>query len=216
VIDNTKEGMIGLRRAAQQPLEEIIIEEIDNILSEKCWPGYEKRGMKTMFGKRYPNCVKKTKKKRRKRRKRRKNENIEEHKCALNEEGKDCPVHGKKACPVEEYDVSEILLLDDEMEESLADWFGKSSGTTKSGRKVGGWVQVGGKYDGAPCAKQPGQKTKPKCVSSAKRRSMSKKERDSAARRKRKKDSNPNRRGKPINVSTDPKRKRKRKRKKRK
>ena len=27
-------------------------------LTEKCWPGYEKKGMKTMFGKRYPNCVK--------------------------------------------------------------------------------------------------------------------------------------------------------------
>ena len=26
---------------------------------EKCWKGYEKKGMKTMFGKRYPNCVKK-------------------------------------------------------------------------------------------------------------------------------------------------------------
>ena len=32
-------------------------------LNEKCWPGYEKKGMKTMFGKRYPNCVKKSKKK---------------------------------------------------------------------------------------------------------------------------------------------------------
>jgi len=28
-------------------------------LQEKCWKGYEKKGMKTMFGKRYPNCVKK-------------------------------------------------------------------------------------------------------------------------------------------------------------
>jgi len=28
-------------------------------LDEKCWPGYKKKGMKTMFGKRYPNCVKK-------------------------------------------------------------------------------------------------------------------------------------------------------------
>lgn len=28
-------------------------------LDEKCWSGYEKKGMKTMFGKRYPNCVKK-------------------------------------------------------------------------------------------------------------------------------------------------------------
>ncbi len=31
-------------------------------LSEKCWKGYEKKGMKTMFGKKYPNCVKKKKK----------------------------------------------------------------------------------------------------------------------------------------------------------
>jgi hypothetical protein len=30
-----------------------------NQLDEKCWPGYKKKGMKTMFGKRYPNCVKK-------------------------------------------------------------------------------------------------------------------------------------------------------------
>ena len=36
-------------------------ESVDN-LDEKCWAGYEKKGMKTMFGKRYPNCVKKTKK----------------------------------------------------------------------------------------------------------------------------------------------------------
>ena len=30
-------------------------------LTEKCWRGYTQKGMKTMFGKRYPNCVKKTK-----------------------------------------------------------------------------------------------------------------------------------------------------------
>ena len=30
-------------------------------LDEKCWKGYKKKGMKTMFGKRYPNCVKKKK-----------------------------------------------------------------------------------------------------------------------------------------------------------
>ena len=34
-------------------------EETNYELDEKCWPGYEKKGMKTMFGKRYPNCVKK-------------------------------------------------------------------------------------------------------------------------------------------------------------
>ena len=33
-----------------------------DLFGENCWPGYEKKGMKTMFGKRYPNCVKKTKK----------------------------------------------------------------------------------------------------------------------------------------------------------
>ena len=28
------------------------------VLDEKCWKGYKKKGMKTMFGKKYPNCVK--------------------------------------------------------------------------------------------------------------------------------------------------------------
>jgi len=98
----------------------------------------------------------------------------------------------------------------DMSEEGLRDWFGKSSGTTKSGRKVRGWVQVGGKYDGKPCARQPGQKTTPKCVSSSKRRSMSKDERDSARRRKVAADpGQPQKTGaaKPTMVSTDPKKK---------
>ena len=82
-------------------------------------------------------------------------------------------------------------LLD---EESLFNWF-----------RSGGWRQAGGKYDGKPCAKQPGQKTKPKCVSRKKYKSMSKKQRKSAGDRKRRKDKNPNRTGKPINVNTDPK-----------
>jgi hypothetical protein len=30
-------------------------------ITEKCWKGYTQKGMKTMFGKRYPNCVKKKK-----------------------------------------------------------------------------------------------------------------------------------------------------------
>ena len=30
-------------------------------LTERCWTGYTQKGMKTMFGKRYPNCVKKKK-----------------------------------------------------------------------------------------------------------------------------------------------------------
>jgi len=31
-------------------------------LTERCWKGYTQKGMKTMFGKRYPNCIKNTKK----------------------------------------------------------------------------------------------------------------------------------------------------------
>jgi hypothetical protein len=30
-------------------------------INERCWKGYTQKGMKTMFGKRYPNCVKKKK-----------------------------------------------------------------------------------------------------------------------------------------------------------
>lgn len=35
--------------------------ELFEWLQEACWKGYEKKGMKTMFGKQYPNCVKKKK-----------------------------------------------------------------------------------------------------------------------------------------------------------
>ena len=47
---------------SEEQLKQIIAEELEELLSEKCWKGYEKKGMKTMFGKRYPNCVKKKKK----------------------------------------------------------------------------------------------------------------------------------------------------------
>ena len=68
---------------------------------------------------------------------------------------------------------------------SLHDWF-----------KGGGWKQAGGKYDGKPCAKQPGQTTKPFCRDADDRASMSKKERDSRAAKKRREDPNPDRKGK--------------------
>ena len=35
----------------------------EDVLNEKCWKGYTQKGMKTMFGKKYPNCVKIKKKK---------------------------------------------------------------------------------------------------------------------------------------------------------
>ena len=67
---------------------------------------------------------------------------------------------------------------------SLRDWF-----------KGGGWVQAGGKYDGKPCARQPGQKTKPFCRDADDRASMIKDERERRAKKKRREDPNPNRKG---------------------
>ena len=41
-------------------IKKMVREMLDEIqLDEKCWKGYEKKGTKMMFGKRYPNCVKK-------------------------------------------------------------------------------------------------------------------------------------------------------------
>jgi hypothetical protein len=59
----------------------------------------------------------------------------------------------------------------------------------------GGWVQTGGKYDGKPCAKQPGQTTKPYCRDPDDRAAMDEDERDKRAAKKRKEDPNPNRSG---------------------
>ena len=75
---------------------------------------------------------------------------------------------------------------------SLRDWF-----------KGGGWKQTGGKYDGKPCAKQPGQKTKPYCRDADDRAAMSKEERNKRAAKKRKEDPNPNRKGKAKNVTQE-------------
>ena len=82
---------------------------------------------------------------------------------------------------------------------SLRDWFGKS----RSSDGTPGWVQLGGKYSGKPCAKQPGQKTKPKCGSSKMKRNLNKKEEDAAFRRKNRQDPNPDRKGKAKNVATE-------------
>ena len=68
---------------------------------------------------------------------------------------------------------------------SLRDWF-----------KGGGWVQAGGKYDGKPCAKQPGQTTKPFCRDADDRAAMTKDEREKRAAKKRREDPNPERKGK--------------------
>ena len=91
----------------------------------------------------------------------------------------------------------------DVTEEGLRDWFGKSK--SKDGKS--GWVNV---VTGGTCASdEPGEGT-PKCVSSAKRASMTKAERLSAARRKKAADPGQQQKtgaAKPTYVSTDSPRK---------
>ncbi|MEC8553276.1 MAG: hypothetical protein VXY93_22465, partial [Pseudomonadota bacterium] len=57
--DYSKTTNVGLTTTSMKKEEHY---DWRSTLDEKCWKGYEKKGMKTMFGKRYPNCVKKTKK----------------------------------------------------------------------------------------------------------------------------------------------------------
>ena len=84
-------------------------------------------------------------------------------------------------------------------EEGLRDWFGKSK--SKDGKK--GWVNV---VTGDSCASDKPGEGIPKCVSSAKRASMSKSERKAAAAAKRREDPGQQSKSgasKPTNVKTD-------------
>ena len=86
-------------------------------------------------------------------------------------------------------------------EGGLRDWFGKSK--SKDGKS--GWVNV--KTGGTCASDEPGEGT-PKCVSSSKRASMSKAERESASRRKKAADPGQQSKtnaAKPTYVSTDKK-----------
>ena len=138
-------------------IDQIIDEEIEAVLDEKCQKGYKThptQKTKEMYGKRYRNCIK--------------------------AEGEE---------PEEEIEEKKDGKSASDPGYSLRDWF-----------KGGGWKQTGGKYDGKPCAKQPGQKTKPYCRDADDRAKLSKKERDKRAAKKRKEDPNPDRKGKAKNV----------------
>jgi len=183
------------------------LEELD----EACWKGYHKEGMKTMFGKRYPNCVKNT-----------------------NEDHQQCPECGgpmfseeminekKDACYYKvksRYKVwpsayasgalvkcrkkgasnwgnstkneSSILEGLEQTDENLHKWFKEK------------WVRFGpdGKIRG-DCARGDDSEGKPKCLPQSKAQNLGKKGRASAAARKRREDPNPERSGKAINVAT--------------
>ena len=80
------------------------------------------------------------------------------------------------------------------LQEDSRKWFSKTD-------PGGDWKRINSKGEAiGPCAREPGE-PKPKCMSRAKRESLTKKERVSAVRAKRKHDPDPERKGSPINVS---------------
>jgi hypothetical protein len=60
-----KAQQVGKKIEARNQETQKVIDSLKNsyeleseVIDEKCWPGYKKKGMKTMFGKRYPNRIK--------------------------------------------------------------------------------------------------------------------------------------------------------------
>jgi hypothetical protein len=184
-------------------------------LDEACWKGYHKEGMKKMFGKTYPNCVKN------------KNESLETYvrkgQCPgcgeemvaeyqLNEKQDACYhkvksrykvwpsayasgalVKCRKKGAANWGNSNESITQEeyDKLDENLKQWFSDK------------WVRFGpdGKIRG-DCARGDSSEGKPKCLPQSKAHSLGKKGRASAAARKRRKDPNPERSGKAINVNT--------------
>ena len=184
-------------------------------LAEACWKGYHKEGMKTMFGKRYPNCVKN------------KNESLETYirkgecpgcgermvaESQLNEKQDACYhkvksrykvwpsayasgalVQCRKKGAANWGNKSESITQEeyDQLDENLKKWFSDK------------WVRFGpdGKIRG-DCARGSSSEGKPKCLPQSKAHALGKKGRASAGARKRKQDPDANRSGRAINVAT--------------
>ena len=184
-------------------------------LDEACWKGYHKDGMKTMFGKRYPNCIKN------------KNESLETYirkgECPgcggsmvaeeqLNEKQDACYhkvksrykvwpsayasgalVQCRKKGAANWGNSNESITQEeyDQLDENLKKWFSDK------------WVRFGpdGKIKG-DCARGDSSEGKPKCLPQSKAHSLGKKGRASAAARKRRQDPDAERSGKAINVNT--------------
>ena len=190
-------------------------DHLHNNLDEACWKGYHKDGMKTMFGKRYPNCVKNKK------------ESLETYirkgecpgcgeqmvaESQLNEKQDACYhkvksrykvwpsayasgalVQCRKKGAANWGNSNESITQEeyDALDENLKKWFSDK------------WVRFGpdGKIKG-DCARGDSSEGKPKCLPQSKAHSLGKKGRASAASRKRREDPNPERSGPAINVKT--------------
>lgn len=207
-----KWGPYDFMEFSDEQLDEGVAEQE---LDEACWKGYHKEGMKTMFGKRYPNCVKN------------KNESLETYirkrECPgcggtmvaegqLNEKQDACYhkvksrykvwpsayasgalVQCRKKGAANWGNSNESITQEeyDQLDENLKKWFSDK------------WVRFGpdGKIRG-DCARGDDSEGKPKCLPQSKAHSLGKKGRASAASRKRREDPDPERSGKAINVNT--------------
>ena len=178
------------------------IEENWEITAEgtRCWKGYKRKGFKTMFGKRVPNCVKR------------------EGKYFVNDAFGDVVFESMQKENAlnflrQNYLELKACAIHDNISESshagLRAWFGKGK---KGGAGGGGWDRYNTKGERiGKCGDRGKGEGKPKCLSKARaaslRSSGGKKAIAAAVRRKRKKDKNPERRGKAINVSNKRKKK---------
>ena len=183
---------------------------IEEILTEKCWKGYKKDGMKTMFGKRVPNCVKNE------------SNDIDPFSEIDNDTMRDLAGIRAALMPISAEDWASILVkrlekagyvLDrsqkkfvkqDNVDENLRAWFGKGK---KGGAGGGGWDRYNTKGERiGKCGDSKKGEGKPKCLSKSRAASLRAKGGKKAiaakaVRKKRKNDPNKNRRGKAKNVS---------------
>ena len=163
---------------------------IEVLEGTRCWKGYMRKGFKTMFGKRVPNCVKR------------------ENKFHVLDKFQQSVFESEDEYMAinfirKNYDDLNTCDLHESHHSGLRAWFGKGK---KGGAGGGGWDRYNTKGERiGKCGDRKKGEGKPKCLSKARaaslRASGGKKAIAAAVRRKRSKDKNPERRGKAINVS---------------
>ena len=162
----------------------------------RCWKGYMRKGFKTMFGKRVPNCVKR------------------ENKFHVLDKFEQSVFESEDEYLAinfirKNYDALNTCDLHESNHSGLRAWFGKGK---KGGAGGGGWDRYNSKGEriGKCGDRKPGE-AKPKCLSKARAASLrakgGKKAIAQAVNRKRRKDSNPDRSGKAKNVTNKYKKK---------
>ena len=163
---------------------------IEVLEGTRCWKGYMRKGFKTMFGKRVPNCVKR-----------------ENKFHVLDKFGQSVFESEDEFLAInfirKNYDDLNTCDLHESHHSGLRAWFGKGK---KGGAGGGGWDRYNTKGERiGKCGDRKKGEGKPKCLSKARaaslRASGGKKAIAAAVNRKRRKDKNPERRGKAINVA---------------